>query len=243
MIPSASAEPLGTSKFSSLRNNWSATLQSSVAQTMQLSLGGTFNQGPAQQNRLTLTGTGLFRRRDTLQFYGWNTTDLRTGNTDADMGIRYRAPVAKLAQGSLIAGTGVEYWYFPSVLGGTRDVVLDTYMAWSGGEKIPITISGNGKTLLRSRLPLGSMGIFQVQHTQKIARWNSNLLSVNHGPMYVYSWDLYGRPGNRVFRYSAAVQLSRGRWALEGTFRPQAGLQDRIPDNKFWCISVIRKLW
>jgi hypothetical protein len=210
---------------------------------MQLSLGGLFNSGPAQQNRLTVTGSGVLRSRDSLQFYGWSTTDLRQNETDADMGIRYRVPVRRVAGGNLVAGSGVEYWHFPSVLGGARDLALDSYVAWSGGERIPITVSGNGKTILRSRLQHGTMGIFQVQHSQKIAYWGSKLISVNHGPIYVYNWNLYAKPGHRVLRYNAALQVSKGAWAFEALFRPQAGLQPRIPDNRFWSLSIIRRLW
>ena len=236
-------EPAGSSGAASFRSQWSASLQSGIAQGMQLSLGGLFNPGPAQQNRLTITKTGTFRSRDSLQLYGWNTTDLGQNETDADLGIRYRVPVRRVSGGTLTAGTGVEYWHFPSVLGGQRDLALDTYAGWSGGERIPLTFSANGKTVLRSRLQHGTMGIFQVQHTQRLARWSNKLLAVNHGPIYVYNWNLYGRPGHRVLRYNAALQFSHGAWAFEALVRPQAGLQPRIPDNRFWSFSVIRRLW
>ena len=236
-------EPAGASGAANFRAQWSASLQSGIAQGMQLSLGGLFNAGPAQQNRLTITKTGTFRSRDSLQFYGWNTTDLRQNETDADIGVRYRVPVRRMVGGTMSAGTGIEYWHFPSVLGGQRDLALDSYMGWSGGERVPLAFSANGKTLLRSRLPHGTMGIFQAQHTQKLARWSNNLLALNHGPIYVYNWDLYGKGGNRVLRYNAALQLSHGSWALEAMLRPQAGLQPRIPDNRFWSFSIIRRLW
>src|SRR5688572_9175201 len=134
-------------------SRWNATFQTGIAQGMQLSLGSLFNQGPASQSRLTIGRSGTLRTGDSLQFYGWGTTDLRKAYTDFETGVRYRAPIRKLANGTLIGGGGLEHWNFPSVLGGTRDLTLDSYLGWSGGERFPITLSGNGKTLLRSDLP------------------------------------------------------------------------------------------
>lgn len=222
-------------------SRWSATWQSGVAQGMQLSLGSLFNQGPAQQNRLTITRSGWLKTGDTLQFYGWSTTDLRAAHTDFETGIRYRAPLRRIAHGTLIGGGGLEHWNFPSVLGGTRDLTLDSYLGWSGGEKVPITISANGKTLLLSDLPKGTFVCLQALHTQKIASAGATRLTFQHGPAYIYSWNLYGRSGHRVFRYYLTPTLTRGRWGVEFMARPQAGLQPAIVDNKFWSISIIRR--
>ncbi len=224
---------------------WTLTAQSGIAQGMQLSLGGRYNPGPAIQNRLTIQGKGVFRHDDTVQLTGWNTTDLNNHSTDADTAVRYRTPIGKLAHGTLTGGGGFEYWYYPSVLGGAQDLALDSYLAWTGGEKVPITISGNGKTILRSRLPYGTMGIFQAQHRQRLPSLPGTGMSLLHGPVYVYNWDLYGRPGHRVLRYSTALQVTCRKWIVEAAYRPQAGLQPRIPDNQFWSVSVIRsfRLW
>ena len=205
---------------------WTVTWQSGVAETMQLSLGGTFHDGPAQTNRITAALGGL-------QVYAWDTTDLRTGRSDQDMGLRYRRRVGH----GLIAGGGLEHWRFPSVLGGTRDVVVDSYVGWSGGERFPVTISANGKTLVRSDLHKGTFACFQAMHTVKAKPW----LAFQHGPAYVYSWDLYGRKGHRVLRYYGVGQVSRGAWTFEAMFRPQLGLQPGIPDNKFWTVGIARQ--
>ncbi|MDX2154497.1 MAG: hypothetical protein SFV54_27395 [Bryobacteraceae bacterium] len=220
---------------------WTATWTSGIAQRMQLSLGGTFGRGPAQQNRLTLTRTNVFRARDTLQFYGWGTTDLRSANTDFEAGVRYRTPLRKLAGGTLIGGTGLEHWNFPSVLGGTKDLALDSYLAWAGGETFPVTISANGKTLLVSDLPRGTFLCLQALHTQRLFTTHGVAFAVQHGPSYVYSWHLYGKDGNRVLRYYGTLLASRGRWTAELMFRPQAGLQPRIPDNRYWSASITRR--
>jgi hypothetical protein len=222
-------------------SRWIATWQSALAQTMQLSLGGTFNKGPAQQNRFTLLRSGVFRSSDSLQLYAWNTTDLRGAGTDTDMGVRYRAAVRRLAGGKVMAGGGLEHWRFPSVLGGTRDAVVDSYLGWTGGEGLPVTIFANGKTLVRSTLQRGTFVVVQAQHSRRIARLGSNLLSVQHGPIYIYSWGVYGRGGHRALRYCAAAYLTRGAWSIEATYRPQAGLQPAIPDNRFWSVGIGRR--
>lgn len=220
---------------------WTATFQTGIAQVMQLSLGGTFNRGPAQQNRLTANRSSLFRSADSMQFYGWTTTDLRNASVDFETGIRYRAPVHALAGGTLAAGGGLEHWNFPSVLGGTRDLVLDSYLGWTRTGKSVVTLSANGKTLLLSDLPRGTFVCFQAQHAFKLFRRRGVTLSLQHGPAYIYSWNLYGRPGHRVLRYYATPQLNRGQWTLEWMARPQAGLQPRIPDNRYWSVSLIRR--
>ena len=209
---------------------------------MQLSLGALFNEGPAQQNRLTASRPNVLRRGDQISLYGWNTTDLQSAKTDFETGIRYRAPIAKVARGLLVGGGGIEHWNFPSVLGGTKDVALDSYLGWSGGgEKVPITISGNGKTLLRSDLPKGTFACFMAMHTQKLGNVGQTRFAVQHGPAYIYSWGLYGRDGHRVLRYYGTLNVNRGRWAAEVMLRPQFGLQAPIPDNKYWSVALIRR--
>src|SRR5215207_7024777 len=98
--PAAAAGPSLTSVHTP--NRWSATWQSGVSQGMQLSLGARFNKGPAQQNHLTVTRSGLLKTGDSVQFYGWSTTDLRAAYTDFETGIRYRAPLKRIAHGTLI---------------------------------------------------------------------------------------------------------------------------------------------
>ena len=220
---------------------WSTTWQSGVSQGMQLSLGALFNEGPAQQNRLTVTRASWLRTGDSLQLYGWSTTDLRAAHTDFETGFRYRAPLRRIAHGTLTGGGGLEHWNFPSVLGGTRDLTLDSFLGWSGGEKVPISFTANGKTLLRSDLPRGTFVCVQALHTQKLGSFRGNRVSVQHGPAYVYSFGLYGRDGHRVLRYYGTASVTRGRWGVEAMFRPQLGLQPGIPDNKYWSISMSRR--
>src|SRR5690606_28962897 len=117
-------------------SRWSGTFQTGITQGMQLSLGALFNRGPANQSRLTITRSGLLRTADSLQLYAWGTTDLRSASVDFETGVRYRAPLRKIAGGTLTGGGGLEHWNFPSVLGGTRDLALDSYLGWSGGERI-----------------------------------------------------------------------------------------------------------
>ncbi|HBY60115.1 MAG TPA: hypothetical protein DEH78_09855 [Solibacterales bacterium] len=220
---------------------WSATWQSGISQGMQLSLGGMFGRGPAQQNRLTATRTNVFRSRDSVQFYGWSTTDLRSGKPDFEAGVRYRTPLAKVAGGTVTGGGGLEHWNFQHVLGGTRDLALDSYLAWSGGEEAPVTISANAKTLLLSGLPRGTFLCVQALHTKRLFSTRGVTFALQHGPAYVYSWHLYGKGGNRVLRYYGTLIASRGRWSGEFMLRPQAGLQPRIPDNRYWSVSIARR--
>lgn len=208
---------------------------------MQLSLGGLFGEGPAEQNRLTVTGTSVLRSRDSLQFYGWSTTSVKSVDTDADIGVRYRTPLRRAGPGTLVGGAGLEHWYFPSVLGGTRDLVVDSYLAWAGGETIPLTVSANGKTAVRSDLQTGTFVCLQALHTQKLFRTRGVGFALQHGPAYLYNWDLYSRPGHRALRYYGTVIANRGNWGAEVMLRPQLGLQPRIPDNRYWSVAIIRR--
>ena len=238
-LPAVTAGPRTSPRTTS---RWSGTWQSGVTQGMQLSLGAMFNEGPAQQNRLTVTRSGFLRTGDSLQFYGWSTTDLPTASTDFEAGVRYRAPLRRFAGGKLIGGGGLEYWNFPSVLTGTRDITLDSYLGWAGGgERFPIVISGNGKTLLRSDLPKGTFACFQAIHTQKLWTIHDVRFALQHGPAYIYSWHLYGRDGHRVVRYYGTLTVNKGHWGFEAMFRPQLGLQPHIIDNKYWSFSILRR--
>ena len=208
---------------------------------MQLSLGGLIGEGPAQQNRVTASRGSVLRSRDSLQVYGWWTSSLRTANTDAELGIRYRTPLRRIAGGSLIGGGGLEHWYFPSVLTGTRDIAVDSYIGWTGVESQPVTISANAKTVLNSDLQKGSLVCLQASHTKTLLRSGKMQLALQHGPAYVYSSNLYGRNGHRVARYYGTLLVSTGAWTFEAMLRPQLGLQPGIPDNRYWSVALIRR--
>lgn len=95
------------------------------------------------------------------------------------------------------------------MLGGNRDLVLDSYLGWSGGETLPVTLSANAKTLLLSNLPRGTFVYLQALHTRELLRRGAVRVSAAHGPAYVYSCGLYMAAAGTAFFATAAPSPSR----------------------------------
>jgi hypothetical protein len=226
-----------------LTRTWTASLQAGYSNTFQMTLGGTFGDGPDFQNRASVALNNAFRAGDTLQFFGWSTTDAPTSVHDWQAGLTYKAIAFHRKRHTLALGGGVQRWILPNVKSGAQDWLISgalTYNTTAG--KVPIVVTQDSWSLLRSTLPSGSAVYTQVysQHTL-LKRENFRLL-LRQGPAHTYSWGMYGAQGNRVFRYGATVVLAwKNSTTLEGGFRQQFGLQDGIHYNRYYSLLLTRQ--
>lgn len=242
-FPAAPAQQISEHTIASSRPplRWVATAQTGFADTFQLTLGGTFGDGPAWQNRVTVGVANLFRPGDLLSLHGWNTTDSPTRENNTVAGISYRAPVWRRGPQSLALGSGLQYWNFPSVLTGTTDWLIPGNLVYSARAwRLPVTVTADSWTLLASRLPRGSLLHTQAWIDHPLVRTDPVRVTFRHGPAHTYSWDFYATRGHRVLRYQTAVVLAWRNTQLEAGWRQQWGLQRRIPDNRYWHVGVTR---
>lgn len=220
---------------------WTTTIQSGLADTFQLTLGGLFGPGPGWQSRLTTGVLDAFTKGDALTVYGWDTYDVRNRSHDFQAGIGYRRPVWRHKAQSLQLGSGWQYWRFPSVKTGANDLLIPGNLIYqTRAGKVGILATADSWTLLRSPLTKGSLVHTQVWASHGV--WKNDKVSVvfKHGPAHTYSWDFYGTNGHRVMRYQTSLAIAKGPYTLEGGYRKQWGLQKGIPDNNFWQFSLSR---
>lgn len=220
---------------------WTASLQTGFADTFQLTLGGTFGEGPAWQNRVSVALNNAFRAADSITLSGWNTHDTPSAHNDWTAYICYRARVLNRRNHVLLLGAGVERWRFPSVRTGTQDWLTAYNAAYTTrAAKLPVTVQSNAWTLLQSDLPKGSLVHTQVWLDHPIVKTDAARLTFRHGPQHTYSWNFYGTNGNRIVRYATALVLTSRNYALECGYRQQFGLQPGIPDNRYWNVMLTR---
>ncbi len=220
---------------------WVTTVQTAFHDTFQLTLGGAFGDGPAWQNRVSTGLANLFRPGDLLYLHGWNTTDAPSGQNNTIAGLGYRTPVWRRGSQSLALGSGLQYWNFPFVLTGTTDWLIPgslVYKARAG--RLPLTVISDSWTLLASRLPKGSLVYTQAWIDHPLVKADRVRVSFRHGPAHTYSWNFYATHGHRVVRYQTAVAVEWKETQLEAGWRQQWGLQPRIPDNRYWHLSLSR---
>lgn len=220
---------------------WTITLQSGLADTFQLTLGGMFGAGPAWQNRLTLGRANAFRRGDALSVYGWDTYDARDSSHNYQAGLGYKAVAWTRGAQSLTLGSGFQHWRFPSVKTGTHDWLVPGTLAWAGkvGPQAYL-VTGDSWTLLASPLARGTLLHTQSWLRYPIFRSEWLRVEVRHGPAHTYSWGFYGTSGHRVMRYQTMLELRFKNVSVEGGWRRQWGLQTGIADNNYWQVALIR---
>jgi hypothetical protein len=220
---------------------WTTTIQSGMADTFQLTLGGTFGNGPAWQSRLTTGLSNAFRGGDSLFVYGWDTFDTRAEAHDFQAGFGYKAPVWKRRSQVLSLGSGLQYWRFPSVKTGANDWLIPGNLTYQAKvKKTGLLVTSDSWTLLNSPLPMGSLLHTQVWVEHDLLKTDSVRIALRHGPAHTYSWGFYGTNGNRVFRYQSMLAITTMGFTLEGGFRKQAGLQDGIHHNNYWQFALTR---
>lgn len=237
----ASGQTVSTQTAASTRlpRSWTVSLQTGLAGTFQLTLGGMFGEGPAWQSKGTLSLNNALVNGDSVSFFGWKTFDAPTANVNHQFGVSYRAVVYRKRGQSLSLGGGVQRWVFPHVLTGTRDWLVAGNLHYQTKVwKAPFSVTSDSWSLLHSNLPKGSLVNTQVHNVQPLFRNDSWQVSLKHGPHHTYSWGFYGTQGHRVIRYAAGVVVSHRATVLEAGYRKQWGLKSYIPDNNFWSFCL-----
>jgi len=108
-------------------------------------------------------------------------------------------------------------------------------------KRIPVFISEDSYSLVKSNLPTGSALYSQIYTQQLLAKRRGFHIAMREGPAYTYSWGLYGLSGSRVVRYGGALIWSWKGTTLETAYRKQFGLQDGIPNNGYWSVLLTRQ--
>ncbi|MBI4902034.1 MAG: hypothetical protein HY820_00260 [Acidobacteria bacterium] len=220
---------------------WVASVQSGMADTFQLTLGGMFGEGPAWQNKVTVGMNNAWRAGDSVTLYGWNTLDTRSEVNSWQAGIGYKLPVWRRKNHAVHLGTGLQHWDFPSVKTGTVDWLVPGNLVYQTKvRRTPVTVTSDSWTLLRSRLPMGTLLHTQAWLHRDIVKRERVQVSFKHGPAHTYSWNFYGTNRHRVFRYQTMFAITMWKTTVEGGYRKQWGLQSGIQDNNYWMFTVGR---
>jgi hypothetical protein len=221
---------------------WSITATGGFTSTFQMVLGSTFGPGNDLQDKLTAGIGNAFVKHDNLSVFGWSTIDLSIIVPNWQAGVLYKAPLLYRRNQSLFLTGGVQRWLLPLVKTGSRDWLATGNLTYATAVKrIPVFVSEDSYSLLKSNLPTGS-GLYSQIYTQHVLlnRHGVNL-TLREGPAYTYSWGFYGCNGNRVFRYGASLLTSWKGTTLEAMYRKQIGLQDNIPHNDYWSFLFSRQ--
>lgn len=220
--------------------SFSGSLQTGLAETFQLTLGGTFGLGPAWQNRLTLNLNHVFRRNDAISVYGWDTLDTRSAVTDWQAGVCYRMRLIDRRPSALTGSIGYQRWRFASVFRGTNDHLAAANLTWQWKKKLPFTVSADSWRVFASPYRLGSILYLQGWTTHTL--WSNDRARVVLRPSAAttYSWHFWDKGGLRVFRYGGGVAYERGAYSLEGGVRQQKALLGGIPENRYWSLMLTR---
>lgn len=224
-----------------LKRTVSLTLQSGFADTFQLTLGGTFGDGPAWQNRVTMTAGEVFRKGDSFSLSGWNTHDTPSHVNSWTAGASYRSRVIATPRHLLYLSAGVQRWRFPAVLCGAQDWLGAWQLQYQTRiMRLPLMLNEDAWTIFHSPLKKGSLLHTQLYTEHPLAERSAWKLALRHGPQHTYSWNFYGTNGHRVVRYAGFVLLSWRKTTIEAGYRQQLGLQPRIKDNRYWSVLLSR---
>lgn len=220
---------------------WTATLQSGMAETFQLTLGGTFGQGPMWQNRVEAGAVNVLAKGDTAYLFGVDATDTRGGANQWQAGVGYRRNVFVRGRHSFSLAGGVQHWQFPLVKCGTRDWLTHQSVTYRTRlRSLPVTVTSDAWNLWKSPLPKGNAVHSQMWVEHPITRKETVQVAFRHGPAHTYSWGFYGTHGNRVLRYQTMLAMYWRGTRFEAGLRKQWGLQPGIVNNTFWQFAVSR---
>lgn len=221
---------------------WSLALTGGFANTFQMTLGGTYGAGPAFQNRLTAGVNNAFLKGDSLSTFGWSTTDIPSATPNWMAGLLYKAPLLRGKNHSLSLTGGGQRWILPEVGHRTKDWVVTGNLTYGTTVKrIPVFISEDSYSLVKSNMPTGSELYTQIYADHPLMNRHGLRMALREGPAYTYSWGFYGCIGSRVMRYSGALISSWKGTTLEAGYRQQFGLQDKIPNNRYWSFLFTRQ--
>lgn len=222
---------------------WTATLQSGMTETFQLTLGGTFGQGPMWQNRLETGLSNLFSKGDSAYLFGADSTDVRNGANQWLAGVGYRRPLVLQGRHSLALAGGFQHWRFPSVKCGTHDWLTHQALTYRTRlRSLPVSLTSDAWNLWKSPLPNGTALHSQLWVEHPLVRKEIVQITFRHGPAHTYSWGFYGANGNRVLRYQTMVGVLWRGTRFEAGLRKQWGLQPGICNNTYWQFAVSRTL-
>lgn len=218
------------------------TLQSGISSTFQLTLGGTFGDGPAWFNRATFDFPDVLKKGDALSLQGWLTRDLPSTRQDWTLGVAYRPRVWTHGKHAVASSFGWQRWVFPSVLSGANDHLVATNVTYRFKWKLPIQVSADDWVLVTSPLRRGNVTYIQASTQHTLWRAGSRRLILKHGPATTYSYNFYNRPGWRVLRYTGTLAFETRGWTVEGSLRQQDAIAPRVPNNRYWCFQLTRRL-
>jgi len=221
---------------------WSITETSGFTNTFQLILGGTFGAGPDVQDKLTIGMNNAFLMGDSVSAFGWSTTDFPSVTPNWQAGLLYKIPILRRKNQTLFLTAGGQRWILPLVGRGTKDWYVTGNMTYGTSVKrIPVFVSEDSYSLVKSNLPTGSALYSQIYTQQPLFNHHGFRLALREGPAYTYSWGLYGCSGNRVVRYSGTLISSWKGTTMETGYRKQFGLQEGIPNNGYWSLLFTRQ--
>ena len=221
--------------------HWTTTVQTGLADTFQLTLGGTFGQGPAWQSRIETGVKNVWTEGDSVYAYGTESLDRDSVRSDWQAGVGYRRPLWHRGRQRLMGSAGLQHWKFANVLTGANDWLTYENLTFHGAAgPVGFLATSDSWSLLKSPLPGGSLVHTQFWFEHVLLKREGLGLVFRHGPSHTYSWDFYGTRGNRVIRYQTMLGVRLRGVLIEGGYRQQFGLQPRIPDNSFWQFSIAR---
>ena len=222
---------------------WTMSLTGGFANTFQLALGSTFGQGPDFQDRFTASVNNSFMKGDSVSVFGWSTTDFPSATRNWQAGLLYKMLLLRRKNHSLHVTGGGQRWLLPLVGRGTKDWFVTGNMTYGTiVKRIPVFVSEDSYTLVKSNLPTGSALYSQIFTQQPLWNHHGLRLALRQGPAYTYSWGLYGASGNRVLRYGGSMISSWKGTTVDAGYRKQFGLQDGIPNNGYWSILVTKEV-
>lgn len=219
----------------------SLTLQTGLSSTFQLTLGGAYGLGPAWQNRATLEFDNVVRSGDTAMLTYWTTMDTRSLQRNWLAGVSYRFKGVSRPGHTWSTSVGYQRWMFPSVLCGANDHLLAINSVYRTRVKLPVSVTVDNWTALRTPLGRGNLTHVQGAVTHTLWKGRGMRLVGKHGPSTTYSWKFYARPGWRVLRYGGGLVLESRNWSLEAMAREQAGIAPRVPDVTYWSVLLSRR--
>jgi hypothetical protein len=222
---------------------WTVSLTGGFTNTFQLILGGTFGAGPDFQDKLTAGVNNAFKNGDSLSMFGWSTTDIPSATPNWQAGALYKMPLLRRKNHTLFLTGGVQRWCLPMVGTGTLDWYVTGNLTYGTKVKrIPIFVSEDSYSLVKSTLPTGSAIYTQVYTQHVLLKRSGFQLALRQGPAYTYSWGLYGKEGSRVVRYGGSLAATWKGTTFEAGLRQQFALQNGIPNNQFWSFLLTRQM-
>jgi len=221
---------------------WSVAVTGGYSNTFQLILGGKYGEGPDFQNKLTAGVNNAFLKGDNISMFGWSTTDVPSATPNWQAGLLYRLPLL-LRKNNLLTVTGSgQRWILPMVGHGTKDwFVIGNLTYGTSVGRVQVFVSEDSYSLVKSNLPTGHALYSQIYTQQQLLNRHGLRLALREGPAYTYSWGLYGCSGSRVMRYGGTLISSWKDTTFEVGYRQQFGLQDKIPNNRYWSMLVTKQ--